>query len=60
MDLKALARAVLNRSIRPRAASIRRLAEAALGKGDKKAKKAGKKKHRPLATIPGQKDKKKR
>ena len=33
MDLKTLARAVLNRSIRPRAASIRRLAEAALAKG---------------------------
>ena len=37
-----------------------RLAEAALAKVDKKAKKAGKKKNRPLATIPGQKDKKKR
>lgn len=60
MDLKSLARAVLDRSIRPRAASIRRLAEAALAKGGKKAKKAGKKKNRTLATIPGQKDKKKR
>ncbi len=60
MDLKSLARAVLDRSIRPRTASIRRLAEAVLAKGDKKAKKAGKKKNRPLATIPGQKDKKKR
>jgi hypothetical protein len=57
LDTKALARAVLDRAIRPRTASIRRLAEAVLAEGagkPKKAKKSGK-----LAKIPGQKGKKK-
>ena len=63
LDVKALARAVLDRSIRPRAASIRRLAEAVLAGDGKKAKKKGKAKDaastgkgRKLARIPGQKD----
>lgn len=61
MALKDLARAVLDRSIRPRTAAVRRLAEAVLAKGAGKAdkKKKGGKKSRKLATIPGQKDKKK-
>ncbi len=62
LDIKELARAVLARSVRPRAASVRRLAEAVLAKGAHKAKKRkkadkkGKSKARKLATIPGQKD----
>lgn len=61
LDLKALARAVLDRSMRPRTASIRRLAEAVLAKAEHKQKKAGKsaKKSSKLAKIPGQKGKKK-
>lgn len=63
LALKDLARAVLDRSLRPRTNSIRRLAEAVLVKGEKKrknakAKKVGKsaseKKARKLARIPGQ------
>jgi hypothetical protein len=57
LDLPDLARAILDRRLRPRAASIRRLAEAVLVKGKKKRKKANKtakKKIRKLATIPGQ------
>lgn len=66
LDLAQLARGVLDRSLRPRTASVRRLAEgvldlqAELKKARKKARKAekkkpGKKKDRKLATIPGQK-----
>ena len=69
MPLADLARAVLDRSIRPRAAAVRRLAEGVLAnaaspKKAKKAKsaaaagKAGKKgggKKRKLAKIPGSK-----
>lgn len=57
LDLTDLARAILDRRLRPRVSSIRRLAEAVLAKGEKKrkkAKKAAKKKIRKLATIPGQ------
>jgi len=59
MSAKDLARAVLSRQItRPRVSSVRRLAEAVLAKGGKKAKKkkADKpdKKSRKLARIPGQ------
>lgn len=57
---------MLARNVRPRAASIRRLAEAVLTKGAdkskkrKKAEKKDKSKVRKLATIPGQKDRAKR
>jgi hypothetical protein len=65
MPLKDLARAVLDRAIRPRTGAVRRLAEAVLGIGEGKSgkkadkKKKGDKKSRKLATIPGQKAKKK-
>ena len=62
LDIKSLARAVLDRTVRPRVGSVRRLAEAVLAKGDgkpKKGKKGGKKSAK-LATIPGQKDRKKK
>lgn len=65
LSLEALAEGLLNRQFRPRASSIRRLAEAVhslqsdLKKARKKAKaaapKAGKKKKKKLAKIPGQK-----
>lgn len=62
LGITDLARAVLARTIRPRAASVRRLAEAVLaGKAKSKGKKAGKGKdkekgkRRKLAKIPGQK-----
>lgn len=65
LAIKDLASAVLDRSVRPRTNSIRRLAEAVLAKGEKKRKKAkakakkvdkagGEKKARKLARIPGQ------
>ncbi|MEO5706919.1 MAG: hypothetical protein ABIT10_07620 [Alteraurantiacibacter sp.] len=59
LPLKALARAILAREIRPRIASVRRLAEAVLepknGKNKKKhAKKKAAKAVRKLARIPGQ------
>lgn len=62
LDITALARAVLDRTVRPRAASVRRLAEAVLSKGASKPKKGkkGGKKSAKLATIPGQKDRKKK
>lgn len=55
-----LAQAVLARTLRPRAADVRRLAEAVLaGKTKKKKKKAAEKKaggkKRKLSKIPGQK-----
>lgn len=60
MDIKTLARAVLAREFRPRTAAIRRLAEAVLAKGaPKPKKKKDGKKARKLATIPGQKGRKK-
>lgn len=61
MALKDLARGVLDRSIRPRTTAVRRLAEAVLAKGEGKPAKKKKdgKKSRKLATIPGQKGKKK-
>ena len=59
LSVEDLARAILARQIkRPRITSVRRLAEALLGKKAKKArKKAAKKdkKVRKLAKIPGQK-----
>ncbi|MCL6250360.1 hypothetical protein M3P36_04760 [Altererythrobacter sp. KTW20L] len=60
LGLKELAQAILDRKFRPRVASVRRLAEAVLakGQGKKKARK-GEKKVRKLATIPGQKGRKK-
>ena len=60
LGLKELAQAILDRRFRPRVASVRRLAEAVLakGQGKKKARK-GEKKVRKLATIPGQKGRKK-
>ncbi len=61
LDLASLAQAILDRRVRPRVGSIRRLAEAVLAKGGKKRKKGKKKaakKVRTLATIPGQKGKK--
>jgi hypothetical protein len=64
MPLKELARAILDRAIRPRTSAVRRLAEAVLGMGEGKSgkkadkKKKGSKKARKLATIPGQKAKK--
>ena len=58
LDLKALAEGILARTIRPRVADIRRLAEAALKPGKKKNKKAAKKAERKLSKIPGQKGRK--
>lgn len=62
MTDRQLARAVLDKAVKPRAAEIRRLAEAIAGGG--KAKKAKKAKagigDRKLAKIPGQKKKKKK
>ena len=52
LSVKSLAEAILARTIRPRAADVRRLAEAVLKK--KKGKKADGKK-RKLSKIPGQK-----
>ena len=62
LALKALAEAILARTLRPRVADIRRLAEAVL-KPDKKekkkaAKKAAKNTARKLSKIPGQKGRK--
>lgn len=54
LDVKALAEGILARTIRPRAADVRRLAEAVVKKGKKKGKKADGKK-RKLSKIPGQK-----
>jgi hypothetical protein len=62
LSVKELARGIVSKEIRPRAADVRRLAEAVLAAGDgkpKKAKKAdrGKKKdksNKKLAKIPGQ------
>ncbi len=65
LSVTELAKGVLARDFRPRAASVRRLAEAVLAKQEspakpkkKKKKSAGKK--RRLAKIPGQKGKKKK
>lgn len=59
MTDRQLARAVLDKTVRPRVADILRLAEAVLSGG--KAKKAkGDKAERKLAKIPGQKKKKKK
>lgn len=65
LALDALARAVLAREIRPRASSIRRLAEGVLSlqqdvkKARKKARKASRTpKKKKLAKIPGQKKRK--
>lgn len=63
LDVTALAEGVLARTIRPRAADVRRLAEAVLAKDQKRAKKKktkaeGKKaggKKRKLSKIAGQK-----
>lgn len=62
LDPAALAAGILDRTIRPRAADIRRLAEAVLAAGRKPAKKKKKKaekkadgKKRKLSKIPGQK-----
>jgi hypothetical protein len=61
LSLESLAQGVLDRSIRPRTGSVRRLAEGVLAlqadlkKARKKGGKSGKKKHRKLAKIPGQK-----
>ena len=59
LKLAALARAILDRTIRPRTADIRRLAEAVLDAKAAKAKKGrpggGKKRNKKLAKIPGQK-----
>ena len=54
-----LTRAILARELRPRTGDIRRLAEAVLAKKSKKARKdkAGGKKSKKLAKIPGQKKK---
>ena len=60
MTDRQLAKAVLDKTVRPRAAELRRLAEAVLSGGKaKKAKKAKSDKDRKLAKIPGQKKKKK-
>lgn len=61
MTDRQLARAVLDKTVRPRVADILRLAEAVLSGGKaKKTKKAkGDKAERKLAKIPGQKKKKK-
>ena len=58
LGLKALAEGILARTIRPRVTDIRRLAEAVLGPGKKKKKKAVKKAERKLSKIPGQKGRK--
>lgn len=62
LDPAALAEGILARTIRPRVADIRRLAEAVLDaarKADKKKKKkAAKKAERKLSKIPGQKARK--
>jgi len=62
MTDRQLARAVLDKTVKPRAADIRRLAEAVAASG--KTKKAKKSKaqtgERKLAKIPGQKKKKKK
>ena len=60
LDPAALAEGILARTIRPRAADIRRLAEAVLAAGrkpdkKKKKKKGEKKAERKLSKIPGQK-----
>ena len=59
LDAKALAEGILARTIRPRAADVRRLAEAVLAAGRKPDKKKKKKKaegkKRKLSKIPGQK-----
>lgn len=73
LDVNALAKGVLARDFRPRASTVRRLAEAVLAKDAKSAKSAKKKKakgakssaksgknagkKRVLARIPGQKKK---
>ena len=61
LEPKALAEGILARTIRPRAADVRRLAEAVLEAGRKPAKKKRKKddkkadrKKRKLSKIPGQ------
>lgn len=61
MTDRQLARAVLDKTVRPRVAEIQRLAEAVLSSGKaKKTKKAkGDKAARKLAKIPGQKKRKK-
>jgi hypothetical protein len=60
MTDRQLAKAVLDKTVRPRVAELRRLAEAVLSGGKaKKAKKAKSDKDRKLAKIPGQKKKKK-
>jgi hypothetical protein len=62
LALEALAAGILARTIKPRVADIRRLAEGVLAANDKpakKKKKSGKKdggKKRKLSKIPGQKD----
>lgn len=62
LGIKALAEGILARTIRPRTADIRRLAEAALKPDKKKKKKAAKKaakdSGRKLSKIPGQKARK--
>ena len=58
LDPAALAAGILDRTIKPRAADIRRLAEAVLAAGQKPGKKKKKKadgKKRKLSKIPGQK-----
>lgn len=61
MTDRQLARAVLDKTLRPRPAEIVRLAEAVLsgGKAKKAKKPKGDKADRKLAKIPGQKKKKK-
>lgn len=58
LGLKALAEGILARTIRPRVADIRRLAEAVLKPDKKKKNKAAKKAERKLSKIPGQKARK--
>lgn len=58
LGLQALAEGILARTIRPRVADIRRLAEAVLKPDKKKKKKAAKKAERKLSKIPGQKARK--
>ncbi len=58
---KQLARAILDRTFRPRVSEVRRLAQAVLGKKADKDGKAKKDKKAKLARLPGQaKGKKKR
>lgn len=61
MTDRQLARAVLDKTVRPRVAEVLRLAEAVLvgGKAKKAKKPRGDKADRKLAKIPGQKKKKK-